>query len=395
MTSRNRNIVTASRGDTPRARQSSGDNPRTSRQSSGSTPRTTRQSSGQPRSRSSVRRQGRPRTVEDSNEDAAFIEQLQAWAQETSRKQLTDLESEFERLQSQPRPEPSAEFARNPTLNRYRDVICVENNRVALSNGRYIHANWIDSHGDRRYICTQGPLPQTVGDFWEMVLQEKVEAVVMLCDTIELNRPKCHQYWPKDNTPESQITSRDDNIRVRFVDTEALDDNHLIRTRLQVTSDNPKRQANVRHFHWRRWPDRGVPMNHLAALRLLFYIGKYKPIVVHCSAGIGRTGTIVMIYLAQNTLRGGHRLDFYELVAELRRQRAGSVQTLDQYLYIYSVFLRYVIKNKKHVSALKFLIFPSRYAKNKADAGKINVDVEAVERLVQAISRRIYKPTRR
>jgi len=112
MTSRNRNIVTASRGDTPRARQSSGDNPRTSRQSSGSTPRTTRQSSGQPRSRSSVRRQGRPRTVEDSNEDAAFIEQLQAWAQETSRKQLTDLESEFERLQSQPRPEPSAEFAR-------------------------------------------------------------------------------------------------------------------------------------------------------------------------------------------------------------------------------------------------------------------------------------------
>jgi protein tyrosine phosphatase len=140
------------------------------------------------------------------------------------------------------------------------------------------------------------------------------------------------------------------------VDTEAFDDNHLIRTRLQVTSENPKRQANVRHFHWRRWPDRGVPMNHLAALRLLFYIGKYKPIVVHCSAGknfewtidslfltftgIGRTGTIVMIYLAQNTLRAGQHLDFYELVAELRRQRAGSVQTLDQYLYIYSVFLR-------------------------------------------------------
>jgi len=98
-----------------------------------------------------------------------------------------------------------------------------------------------------------------------------------------------------------------------------------------------------------------------------------------------------MIYLAQNTLRGGHRLDFYELVAELRRQRAGSVQTLDQYLYIYSVFLRYGIKNQRR----KFLIFPSRYAKNKADAGKINVDVEAVERLVQAISRRIYKPTRR
>ncbi|CAK5022500.1 unnamed protein product [Meloidogyne enterolobii] len=379
MTSRNnRNIVTAARGDTPRGRSSSGSTPRTTRQSAGQRGSSERR---RPQSRAGTTRQqgrpppDRPKTVEDSNEDAAFIEQLQAWAQETSRKQLTDLESEFERLQSQPRPEPSEEFARNPTLNRYRDVICVENNRVALTNGRYIHANWIDSQGDRRYICTQGPLPQTVGDFWEMVLQEKVEAVVMLCDTVELNRPKCHQYWPKDNTPESAITSRDGNIRVRFVDTEALDDNHLIRTRLQVTSDNPKRQANVRHFHWRRWPDRGVPMNHLAALRLLFYIGKYKPIVVHCSAGIGRTGTIVMIYLAQNTLRSGQRLDFYELVADLRRQRAGSVQTLDQYLYIYSVFLR--------------------YAKNKADAGRFKVDTEAIDKLIQAISKRIYKQTKR
>uniref|UniRef100_A0A915P605 Tyrosine-protein phosphatase domain-containing protein n=1 Tax=Meloidogyne floridensis TaxID=298350 RepID=A0A915P605_9BILA len=156
MTSRNnRNIVTAARGDTPRGRSSSG-----------STPRTTRQSSGQqrgsserrrPQSRSgTTRQQGRPpaperpKTVEESNEDAAFLEQLQAWAQETSRKQLTDLESEFERLQSQPRPEPSEEFARNPTLNRYRDVICVENNRVALTNGRYIHANWIDSQGNHQ-----------------------------------------------------------------------------------------------------------------------------------------------------------------------------------------------------------------------------------------------------
>ncbi|KAF7624746.1 hypothetical protein Mgra_00009970 [Meloidogyne graminicola] len=367
--------------------------PRTSRQSSAPTRSSERRRGGggsRPRSRGSrsseSRRQGgperrdrerneRPRTVEDSNEEKVFLDQLQEWAQETSRKQLTDLEAEFERLQNLPRPEPSPEFVRNPTLNRYRDVICVENNRVTLSNGHYIHANWIDSQGDRRYICTQGPLPQTVGDFWEMVLQEKVEAVVMLCDTVELNRPKCHQYWPKDNSPDSAITSRDGNIKVRFVDTEALDDNHLIRTRLQVSSDNPKRQANVRHFHWRRWPDRGVPMNHLAALRLLFYIGKYKPIVVHCSAGIGRTGTIVMIYLAQNALRAGQRLDFYELVADLRRQRAGSVQTLDQYLYIYSVFLR--------------------YAKNKAEGGKIRVDVEAIDKLIQAISKRIYKPPRR
>jgi len=119
MTSRNnRNIVTAARGDTPRGRPSSGSSPRTTRQSSGQQQRSSSERR-RPQSRpGTTRQQGRPpaperpKTVEDSNEDAAFLEQLQAWAQETSRKQLTDLEAEFERLQSQPRPEPSEEFAR-------------------------------------------------------------------------------------------------------------------------------------------------------------------------------------------------------------------------------------------------------------------------------------------
>jgi tyrosine-protein phosphatase non-receptor type 12/18/22 len=76
----------------------------------------------------------------------------------------------------------------NQQLNRYRDVVCVDNNRVSLTNGRYIHANWIDANdGERRFICTQGPLPNTVDDFWTMVLQEKIEAAVMLCDTYSIS----------------------------------------------------------------------------------------------------------------------------------------------------------------------------------------------------------------
>jgi hypothetical protein len=87
---------------------------------------------------------------------------------------------------------------RNPQSNRYRDVLCCETNRVKLNNGKYIHANWIEAtNGERRFICTQGPLAQTTEDFWNLVIQEKVEAVVMLCNTVELNRPKCHQYWPE------------------------------------------------------------------------------------------------------------------------------------------------------------------------------------------------------
>jgi protein tyrosine phosphatase len=180
-------------------------------------------------------------------------------------------------------------------------VLCVENNRVILANGRYIHANWIEANGERRFICTQGPLSQTVDDFWALVLQEKIEAVVMLCNTLELNRPKCVQYWPEDNSPNSVslrasiliiflkstlqvIQSEDGNIRVEFIAQEPLD-THLIKTRLLVTSNNPKQQQVVRHFHWRDWPDRGVPINQLATLRLLHFLGPYQRIIVHCSAG--------------------------------------------------------------------------------------------------------------
>lgn len=107
-------------------------------------------------------------------------------------------------------------FSSNPKSNRYKDVLCVEQNRVQLANGRYIHANWIDTNGssllhllfgdpqfvlfvflgERRFICTQGPLPTTCDDFWTMIVQERVNAIVMLCDCIELGRQKCHQYWP-------------------------------------------------------------------------------------------------------------------------------------------------------------------------------------------------------
>lgn len=89
----------------------------------------------------------------------------------------------------------------NPTLNRYRDVPCVENNRVQLDTQRYIHANWVtDIDGERRFICTQGPMKHTVDDFWQMIAQERIDAIVMLCETVEQGRPKCHQYWPPDAT---------------------------------------------------------------------------------------------------------------------------------------------------------------------------------------------------
>ncbi|KAL3084682.1 hypothetical protein niasHT_031567 [Heterodera trifolii] len=142
-------------------------------------------------------------------------------------------------------------------------------------------------------------------------------------------------------------------ITVQFIEETALEPD-LYRTKLAVLSRNGT--MYVHHFHWRRWPDRGVPQNDLAPLRLLFHVQQFRRSVVHCSAGIGRTGTLVALHIAYDTLQRGQRLNILALARNLRQHRAQSVQTLDQYLYIYFVILR--------------------YAQNKA--AKLNIDERAL-----------------
>ncbi|KAL3107927.1 hypothetical protein niasHT_019139 [Heterodera trifolii] len=139
----------------------------------------------------------------------------------------------------------------------------------------------------------------------------------------------------------------------------------LYRTDLIVGAPQMRQgHLRVQHFHWRQWPDRGVPHSDLAPLRLLYHVIGVRRAVVHCSAGIGRTGTLVAVYLANQTLHLGQPLNIFALIRDLRRQRSQSIQTLDQYLYIYFVILR--------------------YAQNKAS--KLNINVNALNALVQALN---------
>ncbi|KAL3112357.1 hypothetical protein niasHT_019082 [Heterodera trifolii] len=139
----------------------------------------------------------------------------------------------------------------------------------------------------------------------------------------------------------------------------------LYRTDLIVGAPQMRQgHLRVQHFHWRQWPDRGVPHSDLAPLRLLYHVIGVPRAVVHCSAGIGRTGTLVAVYLANQTLHLGQPLNIFALIRDLRRQRSQSIQTLDQYLYIYFVILR--------------------YAQNKAS--KLNINVNALNALVQALN---------
>ncbi|KAI6171655.1 hypothetical protein M3Y98_00886600 [Aphelenchoides besseyi] len=234
--------------------------------------------------------------------------------------------------------------------NRYKDVPCQPAYRVRLRrhNGYihpddYIHANYVSTPtNSKRFICTQGPLETTITDFWFMVVQEQVENIVMLCNCREKGYEKCAHYWPTDA-----------NQTLRFGDFEVtntairplnFDEPSVCVTSLQVrwsTSDGEKMKRQVQHYQWISWPDRGVPPCNSIPLLLLDEVREStKPIVVHCSAGIGRSGTIVAVeFIFERFNSGLSCSEMPALVGELRKMRAYAIQTAIQYLFLHRLLL--------------------------------------------------------
>ncbi|KAK6757595.1 hypothetical protein RB195_015423 [Necator americanus] len=234
--------------------------------------------------------------------------------------------------------------------NRYKDVGCLDFQRVVLRLGpvSYIHANYVSTPTHpKRFICTQAPLPNTCADFWYMVVQEKSTAIIMLCNFVEQNSKKSAEYVPlsSDNktlTFDGVTVTQKKQEEFQFpVETRV----HIRVTFLEVKAPGESPHYCI-HYHWQDWPDRGVPEADLAPVYLLAKVqNTTAPIIVHCSAGIGRTGSIVLI---QNSLELLHSQlplnDIAGYLIALRKQRNNSVQTEHQYLYVHQVLLLYLKK---------------------------------------------------
>uniref|UniRef100_A0A7M4F1C5 protein-tyrosine-phosphatase n=1 Tax=Crocodylus porosus TaxID=8502 RepID=A0A7M4F1C5_CROPO len=166
-------------------------------------------------------------------------------------------------------------------------------------------------HRPRHYIATQGPMQETVKDFWRMIWQENSASVVMVTNLVEVGRVKCVRYWPDD-------TEVYGDIKVTLIETEPLKGYHEIR--------------EIRQFHFTSWPDHGVPCY---ATGLLGFVRQVKflnppeagPIVVHCSAGAGRTGCFIAIDIMLDMAENEGVVDIFNCVRELRSQRVNLVQT--------------------------------------------------------------------
>ncbi|XP_069571434.1 receptor-type tyrosine-protein phosphatase T isoform X12 [Brachyistius frenatus] len=250
---------------------------------------------------------------------------------------------EYEALaEGQTAPWETAKKDENRNKNRYGNIIAYDHTRVRLQlldgdpHSDYINANYIDGyHRPRHYIATQGPMQETVRDFWRMVWQENSASIVMVTNLVEVGRVKCVRYWPD----ETEVYG---DIKVTLIETEPLAE-YVIRT-FTVQKKGHHEIRELRQFHFTSWPDHGVPCY---ATGLLGFIRQVKflnppdagPIAVHCSAGAGRTGCFIAVDIMLDMAENEGVVDIFNCIRELRSQRVNMVQTEEQYVFVHDAIL--------------------------------------------------------
>ncbi|CAH0577792.1 unnamed protein product [Chrysodeixis includens] len=237
----------------------------------------------------------------------------------------------------------------NKPLNRYRDVNPYDHTRVILKRSErdYINANYVTlGRCNRRYILTQGPLAFTVGHFWLMIWEQNTKAILMLNKVIEKSEIKCHWYWPQAEGEANKMSFNDVRLEVVLVSEE---DCGYYSTRLFKLRDMESGASrDITQYHYTTWPDFGVPTSPVAFLQFLKRVRESGmldptdgPPVIHCSAGIGRSGTFCLVdcCLVIVEKEGIENVNIQEMLLEMRRHRMGLIQTPDQLRFCYQAVI--------------------------------------------------------
>ncbi|XP_030349587.1 receptor-type tyrosine-protein phosphatase C isoform X2 [Strigops habroptila] len=241
-----------------------------------------------------------------------------------------------------------AKKSHNQNKNRYIDILPYDHNRVELSEipgypgSDYINASYIDGFKEpRKYIAAQGPKDETTDDFWRMIWEQKATIIVMVTRCEEGKRNKCAQYWP---SMEGGSAAYGDII-VKINESKTCPD--YVIQKLHITNGRERTSGrDITHIQFTSWPDHGVPEDPHLLLKLRRRVNALSnffsgPIVVHCSAGVGRTGTYIGIDAMLEGLDTEGRVDVYGYVVKLRRQRCLMVQVESQYILIHQALVEY------------------------------------------------------
>ncbi|XP_026918301.1 tyrosine-protein phosphatase non-receptor type 20 isoform X3 [Prionailurus viverrinus] len=234
---------------------------------------------------------------------------------------------------------------RNRDKNRYRDVLPYDSTRVPLGENKdYINASYIrimNSGEEYFYIAAQGPLPSTTDDFWQMVLENNSNVIVMITKEIEGGVVKCHHYWPISMKKPLELK----NCRI-FMENYQILQCFIIRI-FQVVRKSTGTSHFIKHLQFTNWPDHGTPAPVDGFIKYVRYVRKSHltgPVLVHCSAGVGRTGVFLCVDVVFCAIEKNFPFNIKNIVAQMREQRYGMIQTKEQYCFCYKVVLEVLQK---------------------------------------------------
>ncbi|XP_023229327.1 tyrosine-protein phosphatase non-receptor type 4 isoform X1 [Centruroides vittatus] len=239
-----------------------------------------------------------------------------------------------------------AKYPENLSKNRYRDISPYDSTRVVIlgsMSGDYINASHVNmeiptSGIVNRYIATQGPLPNTCADFWQMVWEQQCTLIVMVTTLMERGRVKCHKYWP-----DQYETIDYGQLQVRFL-SEQENPSIAFREFSLINKENNEKR-HISHVQYVAWPDHGVPDDATDFLEFVTRvrqsrIGMVESTVVHCSAGIGRTGVLILMETAMCLIEANEPVYPLDIVRSMRDQRAMLIQTASQYKFVCEAILK-------------------------------------------------------